>query len=215
MLLFIFISVVFPLETSFTLSSCSADMGFLTCPPNLKSFSSISHCPCSLSVSFFHSESTIEPWSFWVFSTPFQSLFTLVTSQWESCALYSFWAPNWCFSIFYTFKLLYTNITELNLSKHLPTGCFVKLSLKSFYFLYLLIYFIFYISYLFIHWPLDLVLLLFYLNVEKLWQHCLIILYDLTTAIYFTLWVFHLFNQWPTTCKHMQCIDLCHSIGSL
>ena len=106
------------------------------------------------------------------------------------------------------FKLLYTNITELNLSKHLPIGCFMKLSLKSFCFLYLLIYFIFYnISYLFIHWPL--VLLLFYLNVEQLWQHCLI-LYDLTTAIYFTLWVFHLFNKWPTTCNALIC-----AIGSL
>ena len=157
-------------------------MGFLTCPPNLKSFSSISHCPCSLSVSFFHSESTIEPWSFWVFSTPFQSLFTLVTSQWEPCALYSFWAPNWCFSIFYTFKLLYTNITELNLSKHLPAGCFVKLSLKSFYFLYLLIYFILYnISYLFIHWPL--VMLLFRDPSE-----CGTIV---TTRSYYIIWLDH------------------------
>ena len=211
------ISVVFPLEISFTLFSCSADIGFLTSfpghPPNLKSSSSIFHCPCSLSVSFFHFESTIEPWSFWVFSTPFQSLFTLITSQWESCALYSFWAPNWCFSIFCTLTLLYTNITELNLSKHLPTGWLWSFHLNHIiFFIYVFIlFFIIFIYSLTTSRPIAPgLLLLLYLNVEQLWQHCHIILYDQTTDFYFTLWVFHLFNKWPTTC--MQCIDLCHRV---
>ena len=95
---------------------------------------------------FSYSESTIEQWSFWVFSTPFQSLFTLITSQWESCALYSFWAPNWCFSIFCTFTLLYTNITELNLSKLLPTGWLWRFHSNPIIFF---LYFIFYNIYLF------------------------------------------------------------------
>ena len=50
---------------------------------------------------------------------------------------------------------IYTNITELNLSKHLPTGCFMKVSPHSFYFIYsiyLVIYlFYFYNIYLFIY----------------------------------------------------------------
>ena len=80
MLLFISISVVFPLETSFTLSSCSVDMGFLACPPNLKSFSSISHCPCSLLVPFFtlnpplsrsHFESSLPSFSLFSLLSPF------------------------------------------------------------------------------------------------------------------------------------------------
>ena len=135
-----------------------------------------------------------------------------LSSQWESCALYSFWAPNWCFSIFCTLTLLYTNITELNLSKHLPTSWLWNFHLNHIIF-YLLIYFIFII---FIYSlttstsrPIAQgLLLLFYLNVEQLWQHCHIILYDQTTDFYFTLWVFRLFNKWPTTC--MQYIDLCH-----
>ena len=131
------------------LSSCSADIGFLTSfpghPPNFKSSSSIFHCPCSLSVSSplsrGHFESPLLPFRLFPALSP-------LSSQWESCALYSFWAPNWCFSIFCTLTLLYTNITELNLSKHLPTSWLWSFHLNHIIF-YLLIYFIFYSIYLF------------------------------------------------------------------
>ena len=111
-----------------------------------------------------------------------------------------------------TLTLLYTHTTELTLSKHFPTGWLWSFHLNNIIFLYLLIlFFIIFIYSLTTSKPIPQgLLLLFYLNVEQLWQHCHIILYDQTTDFYFTLWVFHLFNKWPTTC--MQCIDLCHRV---
>ena len=143
-------------------------------------------------------------------SLPPFSLFSLLSPLNENHVHFTHFELPTGASPYSTFLNCYTQILQnlifLNICLSAVSWSFHLNHFIFFIYLFILFFIIFLIY--FIHWPL--VLLLFCLNVEQLWQHCLIILYDLTTAIYFTLWVFHLFNKWPTTCNALIC-----AIGSL
>ena len=148
----------------------------------------------------------IEAWSFWVFSTPFQSLFPLITSQWESCALYSFWAHTGASrSIFCTFTLLYTNITALNLSKLLPTGWLWRF--HSYPIIFFILFFIIFICSLTTSRPIAPILHECGATVTKLsyyiiWSdHCNLLHSEFSTC---------LVNDQPLACNALIC-----AIGSL
>ena len=160
---FIFISVVFPLEVSFTLSYCSADIGFLTSssghPPNLKSSSSISHLTGRTSSDLSLSLLTFGPFFFFFFfptltpplsrghfeSSPLPfSLFSLLSPLNENPAHFTHFELPTGASPYSVLLHCYTQILQnlIFLNFCLPADCegFTQILLFSFFILFFIIF---------------------------------------------------------------------------